>query len=110
MRIAPEKERTMVVVVLLYPACLPTFDEIAERCRAAVPVFEKDVPGLIDKTWGMNEEKGRMCSVYHFEDRASAEACFATERFRDYVETTLHNQLEMEYFDVAAVASKGPLK
>jgi len=51
-----------------------------------------------------------MCSVYHFEDRASAEACFATERFRDYVETTLHNQLEMEYFDVAAVASKGPLK
>jgi len=51
-----------------------------------------------------------MCSVYHFEDRASAEACFATDRFRDYVENTLKNQLEMEYFDVAAVAYRAPLK
>ena len=51
-----------------------------------------------------------MCSVYHFEDRASAEARFATERFRDFVEETLQNQLEMEFFEVAAVASKRPLK
>ena len=100
----------MVVVVLRYPAYLPTFDEVAERCRPLVPIFEKDVQGLIDKTWGMNEEKGRMCSVYHFEDRLSAEVYFATEQFQEYVENTLHNQLEMEYFDVAAVAYKRPLK
>ena len=100
----------MVVVVLLYPAYLPTFEEVAARCQAAVPLFENDVPGLIDKTWGMNEKTARMCSVYHFEDRASAEACFATDRFRDYVENTLKNQLEMEYFDVAAVAYRAPLK
>jgi len=91
----------MVVVVLLYPACLPTFDEIAERCRAAVPVFEKDVPGLIDKTWGMNEEKGRMCSVYHFEDLVSAEAWFNSERQRSF---RAQNNATLEYFDVAAVA------
>jgi len=100
----------MVVVVLLYPAYLPTFDETAERCRAMVSAFENDVPGLIDKTWGMNEETGRMCSVYHFEDRASAEARFASDGFRDFVETTLDNQVELEYFDVAAVASRRPLK
>ena len=100
----------MVVVVLLYPAYLPTFEEIVERCRALVPVFERDVPGLMAKTWGMNENEGRMCSVYHFEDRVSAEAYFATEQFRTYVENTLHNQLELEYFDVAAVASRRPLK
>jgi hypothetical protein len=35
---------------------------------------------------------------------------FATERFRDFVENTLHGQLEIEYFDVAAVAYRGPLK
>lgn len=75
-----------------------------------VPVFESEIAGLIDKTWGMNEENGTMCSVYHFEDRASAEARFATERFRDFVEETLQNQLEMELFGVAAVASKRPLK
>ena len=100
----------MILVVLRYPAYLPTFDEVAERCQAMVPVFESEIPGLIDKTWGMNEEKGTMCSVYHFEDRASAEARFATERFRDFVEETLQNQLEMEFFEVAAVASKRSLK
>ncbi len=94
----------MVLVVLRYPAYLPTFDEVAARCQAMVPVFESEVPGLIDKTWAMNEEMGTMCSVYRFEDRASAEARFATERFRDFVENTLQNQLEIEYFDIAAVA------
>ncbi|NNC41578.1 MAG: hypothetical protein HKN95_12925 [Acidimicrobiia bacterium] len=100
----------MVLVVLRYPAYLPDFDEVAERCRAMVPIFERDIPGLIDKTWGMNEEAGTMCSVYHFEDRASADARFATDRFRDFVENTLQSQLEMEFFDVAAVAARRPLK
>ena len=100
----------MILVVLRYPAYLPTFDEVAERCQAMVPVFESEIPGLIDKTWGMNEEKGTMCSVYHFEDRASAEARFATDWFRDFVEETLQNQLEIEFFEVAAVAGTRPLK
>lgn len=100
----------MVLVVLRYPAYLPTFEEVVDRCRAMVPVFESEIPGLIDKTWGMNEETGTMCSVYHFEDRASAEARFATERFRKFVEDTLQNQLEMEFFDVAAVAVRQSLK
>ena len=100
----------MVLVILRYPAYLATFDEVAERCQAVVPVFESEIPGLIDKTWGMNEETGTMCSVYHFEDRATAEARFATDGFREFVEKTLHNQLEMEFFDVAAVAMRRPLK
>lgn len=100
----------MVLVVLRYPAHLPTFDEFAERCRAMVPVFESEIPGLIDKTWGMDEETGTMCSVYHFEDRASAEARFASGRFRDLVEKTLRNRLEIDFFDVVAVALRRPLK
>ncbi len=100
----------MVVVVLLYPAYLPTFGEVAARCAEAVPRFENQVPGLIDKTWGMNEETGRMCSVYHFEDRASADAYFAAEGFRAFAADTLGNQLDMQFFDVAAVAFKRPLR
>ena len=98
-----------VVVILRYPAYLGTFNEFAERCQPLVPGFEK-IPGLIDKTWGMDEAAGTMCSVYHFADRASAEARFASERFRDFVENTLQNQVEIEYFDVAAVAVRSPLK
>ena len=100
----------MVLMILRYPAYLPTFEKVAERCEAMVPVFEKSVPGLIDKTWGMNEVTGQMCSVYHFEDRASAEARFTSDQFRDFVENTLHNQLEMDYYDVAAVACRSALK
>ena len=99
-----------VVVLLRYPAYVATFDEAAAQCREKVPVFESEIPGLIDKTWGMNEKTGAMCSVYHFEDRASAEARFASEGFRDFVENTLQNRLEIEYFDVAAVAVRHPLK
>ena len=40
----------MILVVLRYPAYLPTFDEVAERCREMVPVFESEIPGLIEKT------------------------------------------------------------
>ena len=100
----------MVLVVLRYRAYLPTFDEFAERCQAMVPVFESEIPGLVDKTWGMDQATGTMCSVYHFEDRASAEARFASRRFRDFVERTLQNRLEIEFFDVAAVAARRPLK
>ena len=100
----------MVVAVLRYPAYLASFDEVAERCQALVPVFESEIPGLINKTWGMNEETGTLCSVYHFEDRASAEARFASEGFRDFVDKTLQNRLEIEFFEVAAVASRRPLK
>jgi len=100
----------MVVVILRYPAYLPTFDEVAEQCRAKVPVFETEIPGLIDKTWGMDEAAGTMCSVYHFEDRASAEARFTSEGFRAFVEKQLQNQVEIEYFDVAAVAVRRPLE
>ncbi len=64
----------MVVVALRYPAYMASYDEVAERCQALVPAFESEIPGLINKTWGMNEESGAMCPVYHFEDRASAEA------------------------------------
>jgi hypothetical protein len=100
----------MIVAVLQYPAYLPSFDETVERCRAVVPVFETEVSGLIDKTWGMNEDLGRMCSVYHFEDRPSAEAYFATEGFREFVKTTLQDQLEIELYEVAAIAYRRSLK
>ena len=100
----------MVVVILRYPAYVSTFAEAAEQCQAKVPVFENEIPGLINKTWGMDEATGTMCSVYHFEDRASAEARFASAGFQRFVEETLHNRLEIEYFDVAAVAVRRPLE
>ncbi len=100
----------MKMVVIRYPAVLPTFEEVAARSQKFVPFFEKEVPGLIDKTWGMNEETGRMVSVYHFEDGASAEAYFQTPTWTNFRDEVLKNRHEMEFFDVAAVAFKRPLK
>jgi hypothetical protein len=86
---------------------MPTLEELREDKEKALPFFENEIPGLIDKTWGINEETGRGASVYHFEDLASANAWFNSKiqtRFRK------KNQATIEYFDVAAVAFKRPLK
>ena len=97
----------MIMIILHYPALMPTLKELREDKEKAVPFFENEIPGLVDKTWGTNEATGRGASVYHFEDMASAEAWFNSERqtsFRKKVQATI------EYFDVAAVAFKRPLK
>ncbi|MDP6560694.1 MAG: YdhR family protein [Candidatus Binatia bacterium] len=96
----------MIMVILNYPALLPTLKELQADKEKSVPFFENEVPGLVDKTWGMNEKTGRGVSVYHFEDRASAEAWFNSERQRNFREK---NRADIEYFDVGAVAFKRPL-
>ena len=97
----------MIMVILHYPALMPTLKELREDKEKVVPFFENEIPGLIDKTWGTNEETGRGASVYHFEDMASAEAWFNSERQRSFRK---ENQATIEYFDVAAVAFRRPLK
>ena len=97
----------MIMVILHYPALMPTLKELREDKEKVVPFFENEIPGLIDKTWGTNEETGRGASVYHFEDMASAEAWFNSERQRSFRK---ENHATIEYFDVAAVAFKRPLK
>ena len=97
----------MIMVILHYPALMPTLKELRESREKSVPFFENEVPGLIDKTWGTNEATGRGASVYHFEDMASAEAWFNSERQRQFRK---ESQATIEYFDVAAVAFKRPLK
>lgn len=97
----------MIMVILHYPALLPTLEELREDKQKVVPFFENNIPGLIDKTWGTNEKTGRGASVYHFEDMTSAEAWFNSE-----IQTNFRkeNQATIEFFDVAAVAFKRPLK
>ena len=50
----------MMMVILHYPAVAPTLAEVRADKEEAAAFFENEVPGLIDKTWGMNEETGRM--------------------------------------------------
>ena len=96
----------MVMIILHYPALAPTLEALAADKQKDLPFFEA-MPGLIDKTWGTNDGTGRGASVYHFEDRASADAWFNSERQRAFRE---QNHATIEYFDVAAVAFRRPLK
>ena len=97
----------MVMVILHYPALAPTVEVLRADKEKELLFFEKEIPGLIDKTWGTNEATGCGASVYHFEDRASADAWFNSERQRGFREK---NHATIEYFDVAAVAYRRPLK
>lgn len=96
----------MIMAILHYPALMPTLEALRADKEKSVPFFET-IPGLIHKTWGINEKTGRGASVYHFEDQTSADAWFnseASQRFRAV------NNASLEYFDVAAIASTRPLK
>ena len=96
----------MIMAVLHYPALMPTLEELRADKEKAVPFFEK-IPGLIHKTWGINEKTGKGASVYHFEDQASADAWFnsdTSKRFRE------ENNASLEYFDVAVIASTRSFK
>jgi hypothetical protein len=95
------------MVVLRYPALTPTVAELGVDKAKAVPFFEQEIPGLIDKTWAMNEELGNGISVYHFEDRATAEAWFDSDRQREF---RRQNGASLEYFDVGAIAVRRGLK
>ena len=96
----------MVIVVLTYPALTDTVDELQTQKQEVVPFFE-GIPGLIDKTWAMNESTGRGISVYHFEDRASADAWFNSERQREFRRV---NGATIDFYDVGAVAVAVPLR
>jgi hypothetical protein len=97
----------MVMVILHYRTLKPTLEELRAHKEPDVPFFENDIPGLIDKTWGMDEETGRGASVYHFEDRATADAWFNSERQRTFRKT---NGASLEFLDVGAVAVRRHLK
>jgi heme-degrading monooxygenase HmoA len=96
----------MVIVVLHYPALTVTVDELQTQKQEVVPFFE-GIPGLIDKTWAMNESTGKGISVYHFEDRASADAWFNSERQREFRRV---NGATIDFYDVGAVAVAVPLR
>jgi hypothetical protein len=95
------------MVVLRYPALAPTVGELAADKAQVVDFFEREIPGLIDKTWAMDEEAGTGISVYHFEGPASAEAWFGSDRQREF---RRKNGASLEYFDVGAVAVRRPLR
>ncbi len=96
----------MVMVVLHYPALTDGVDELRTQKQQSVPFFEA-IPGLIDKTWAMNESTGRGISVYHFEDRDSADAWFNSERQREFRRM---NGATIDFYDVGAVAVAAPLR
>lgn len=97
----------MVMVILHYPALMPTVDALRADKEKALPFFENQIPGLIDKTWGTNDATGRGASVYHFEDRDSADAWFNSDLQRSFREK---NHATIEFFEVAAIAFRRPLK
>ena len=96
----------MIIAVLEYPALTDTVAELGDQKEGLVPFFE-GIPGLIDKTWAMDESTGRGISVYHFEDRASAEARFGSER---QLEFRRLSGSSIELYDVGAVAVAAPLR
>jgi heme-degrading monooxygenase HmoA len=96
----------MIMVILQYRALAASATELGADKTAQVPFFES-IPGLIDKTWAQNDETGRGVSVYHFEDRASADVWFDSDRQREFRRI---NGASIEYFDVGAIAVRVPLR
>lgn len=96
----------MIIAVLHYPALAETVGELQTQKQEVVSFFES-IPGLIDKTWAMDESIGRGISVYHFEDRASADAWFDSERQREFRRL---NGATLDFYDVGAVAVAAPLR
>lgn len=96
----------MIIVVLNYPALTDTVEELGREKQEVVSFFET-IPGLIDKTWAMDESTGRGISVYHFEDRVSADAWFDSDRQREFRRL---NQATIDFYDVGAVAVAAPLR
>ena len=95
----------MILALLRYPALAPTVAELAADKQGSIPFFES-IPGLIDKTWAMDEATGEGISVYHFDDRASADVWFMSERQREFRAAT---GATLELFDVGAVIVRNPL-
>jgi heme-degrading monooxygenase HmoA len=96
----------VILALLRYPALAPTVEALAIDKQQAVPFFET-IPGLIDKTWAMDEASGNGVSVYHFEDRSSAEAWFDSDQQRRF---RAANGASFELFDVGAVVVRSPLR
>jgi hypothetical protein len=97
----------VIMVVLRYRALAPTAVELGEEKAKVVPFFENEIPRLIDKTWAMDEEAGTGISVYHFEDRATADAWFGSDRQRAF---RRENDASIEFLEVGAVAVRRPLR
>jgi heme-degrading monooxygenase HmoA len=96
----------MVMVILNYPNLKPTLKDLKEYCKEWVPKLEA-VPGIVDKTWGINEETGQGVSVYHFEDRAAADAWFNSQFQKDF-RTRVHATIQ--YYEIGGIVFKQPLK
>ena len=97
----------MILVVLRYAALAESVEALGTDKTRVAPFFENEIPGLIDKTWAQNDETGRGISVYHFEDRASADAWFDSDRQREFRRI---NGASIEFYEVGAVAVRGSLK
>ena len=96
----------MIMAVLQYPALTDTVEGLASE-KAEVVAFFESIPGLIDKTWAMDESTGRGISVYHFQDRVSADAWFDSDRQREF--RSVHGAT-IEFYEVGAVAVAAPLR
>lgn len=96
----------MILALLRYPALAPTVADLAADKERAVPFFET-IPGLIDKTWAMDEATGQGVSVYHFEDRASADAWFGSDQQSSF---RSENGASLELFEVGTVVVRAPLR
>ena len=94
------------MVVLEYPALAASAAQLGNDKTEQVAFFES-IPGLVDKTWAQNDETGRGISVYHFEDRTTADEWFDSDRQREFRRV---NGATIEFFEVGAVAVRTPLR
>ena len=94
------------MVVLEYPALAESAARLGADKAGQVAFFES-IPGLLDKTWAQNDETGRGISVYHFEDRASADAWFDSDRQSEFRRV---NGATIEFYEVGTVAVRAPLR
>lgn len=74
-------------------------DELKSRMIERRPRFH-DVPGLVQKFYGRNNNTGDGCGIYIFEDQAALEAFRATELAKSIPAAYEGTDVRLEEFDV----------
>jgi heme-degrading monooxygenase HmoA len=74
-------ERAMYVTIVTYkPTNGKSAAEVVESFDASTPLF-RSIPGLIRKYFCFDDDAHEGTSVYVWQDRKSAEACFGNPEF-----------------------------
>jgi heme-degrading monooxygenase HmoA len=93
----------MYTAIITYrPGNGKSAEEIVASFEAAVPMFSS-MPGLIRKYFCFDDEKMEGTSVYIWENRGAAEACYENPMFKERFKASFGCEPSIKYTEVKLV-------